>query len=63
MFFLDVRHLGSSGHNNIHSDHTAGKPELDSTFGPAIVSHKPSRIKADVTVDDDDTICVASIEV
>jgi hydroxyacylglutathione hydrolase len=46
-----------------HSDHTAGNQELRSTFGARIVAHKLSRINADVTVDDSDTIRIGSIPV
>jgi hydroxyacylglutathione hydrolase len=46
-----------------HSDHTAGNQELRSIFGAKIVAHKLSKINADVTVDDGDTIHVGSIPV
>jgi hydroxyacylglutathione hydrolase len=46
-----------------HSDHRAGNQELRSIFGAKIVAHKLSKINADVTVDDGDTIHVGSIPV
>jgi hydroxyacylglutathione hydrolase len=46
-----------------HSDHTAGNEELRSMFSARIVAHKLSKINADVTVDDGDTIHVGSIPV
>jgi hydroxyacylglutathione hydrolase len=44
-----------------HSDHTAGNQELRSIFGAKIVAHNLSKINADVTVDDGDTIHVGAI--
>ena len=46
-----------------HSDHTAGNQELRSIFGARIVAHKLSKITADVTVDDCDTIKIGTIPV
>jgi hydroxyacylglutathione hydrolase len=46
-----------------HSDHTAGNEELRSMFSARIAAHKLSRINADVTLDDGDTIHVGSIPV
>jgi hydroxyacylglutathione hydrolase len=46
-----------------HSDHTAGNQELRSIFDGIIVAHKISRINADVTVNDGDTIYIGSISV
>jgi len=39
-----------------HSDHTAGNQELRSSFSAKIVAHKLSRVKADVKVDDGDSL-------
>ena len=44
-----------------HSDHTAGNEELRSYFGAKTVSHRLSRIKPDLEVDDGDTILLGNI--
>ncbi len=44
-----------------HSDHTAGNQELHSSFSVKIVAHKLSRVKADVKVDDGDTISIGKV--
>jgi len=44
-----------------HSDHTAGNEELQSYFGAKTVSHRLSRIKPDLEVDDGDTILLGNI--
>jgi hydroxyacylglutathione hydrolase len=46
-----------------HSDHTAGNQELRSAFGSKIVTHKLSKINADVKVDDDNVIRIGNIPV
>jgi hydroxyacylglutathione hydrolase len=46
-----------------HSDHIAGNPELRSMFDAKIVAHKLSRVNADVTVNDGDTIKIGNIPV
>ena len=46
-----------------HSDHTAGNTELRSMFKTKIVTHKLSRINADVKVADGDIIHIGSIPV
>jgi hydroxyacylglutathione hydrolase len=46
-----------------HSDHTAGNEELLSMFSAKTVTHKLSRINADVAVDDGDIIRLGNVPV
>jgi hydroxyacylglutathione hydrolase len=46
-----------------HSDHTAGNQELRLMFDAKTVTHKLSRVTADVTVDDGDIIRIGSIPI
>jgi hydroxyacylglutathione hydrolase len=44
-----------------HSDHTAGNQELRSSFNAKIVAHKLSQVKADLRVDDGDSISIGKV--
>ena len=44
-----------------HSDHTAGNIELQSIFGAKIISHKESKIRPDILVDEGDILNVGKI--
>jgi hydroxyacylglutathione hydrolase len=46
-----------------HSDHTAGNEELRSMFAAKTVTHKLSRINADVVVEDGDVINVGTVPI
>jgi glyoxylase-like metal-dependent hydrolase (beta-lactamase superfamily II) len=46
-----------------HSDHTAGNEELRAMSHAKTVAHKLSRIRADVAVDDGDTLNVGSVPI
>jgi hydroxyacylglutathione hydrolase len=46
-----------------HSDHTAGNQELRSSFNAKIVAHKLSHVKADIKINDGDTIKIAKIQI
>jgi hydroxyacylglutathione hydrolase len=46
-----------------HSDHTAGNQELKAAFEGKIISHKQSKIGAELKVDDGDIIRIGSIVV
>jgi glyoxylase-like metal-dependent hydrolase (beta-lactamase superfamily II) len=46
-----------------HSDHTAGNTELRSTLGGQIVVHSFSRVRADLKVEDGDTLNVGGVQV
>ena len=46
-----------------HSDHTAGNYELHSALGGQIVVHSLSRVRADLKVEDGDTLNVGGVQV